>query len=195
MNYLAHLYLAGPQPHPQALVGALMGDFVKGPVPTDYSHRLQQGIVLHRQIDAYTDAHPQVQRSRQRIRPDWRRYGGILVDMFYDHFLACRWQAYSTRPLPLFAAEVYRILTEHQPLLPERMQRSVTYMRDTDLLVSYRDITGIARALAGIERRLRRPSCLGQAAVELEQHYSGFGDDFAAFFPDLIAFVAQHESS
>lgn len=193
MNYLAHLYLAGT--HPQALVGALMGDFLKGPVPAHFPQPLRHGIVLHRHIDTYTDAHPQVQRSKQRIRPEWRRYGGILVDMFYDHFLASRWAAYSSRPLPVFAAEVYRILDAQQPLLPARMQRSVTYMIAADLLVSYRDLAGIARALSGIEQRLQRPSTLGQAAADLEQHYSAFGDDFAAFFPDLIAFVAQHEPS
>ncbi len=86
MNYLAHFYLSGEDPHWR--VGGLMGDFLRGPVPEALPPGVRAGVMLHRRIDAYTDAHPVVGRSRRRVRPALRRFAGIVVDMSYDHFLA-----------------------------------------------------------------------------------------------------------
>lgn len=187
MNYLAHLYLAGDEP--EALVGNLMGDFVKGPVPEELDERLRRGIVLHRRIDAFTDRHPIVGRSKRRLRPRFRRYGGILVDVFYDHFLARNWSRYSAVPLPAFARHVYRILEARYPELPARMQRSVAHMIANDLLLSYRELAGIERALRGIEGRLKRESGLHQALADLELNDAELGRDFEVFFPELVGYV------
>lgn len=189
MNYLAHLYLAGDDPGSR--IGSLMGDFAKGRIDPSLSCAVRQGIWLHRRIDAFTDAHPLVRRSKRRMRPEYRRYAGILVDLFYDHFLAAQWDRYCRHPLDVFARDVYRILRAHQHGFPEPMQRSMRYMREHDLLQSYREIAGIARALRGIEGRLQRPSRLREAASELEHNYRPLADDFADFFPDLIRHVRQ----
>lgn len=156
MNYLAHLYLAGDDS--ELLIGGLMGDFVKGRVDPARPAAVRAGILLHRRVDSFTDQHPVVRRSKARIDPEFRRYAGILVDLFFDHFLACDWPAYSRQPLPQYARRIYRILNRQLPSLPPRMQHSVLYMVRNDLLVSYREIDGIRRALSGIERRLSRPA-------------------------------------
>ena len=93
MNYLAHLYLAGNDA--EALIGSLMGDFIKGRVDPDLPPVLRQAILQHRRIDSFTDAHPIVRRSKQRVTNEFRRYAGILIDVFYDHFLAREWSQYS----------------------------------------------------------------------------------------------------
>lgn len=188
MNYLAHLYLAGD--HPESLVGGLMGDFVKGAVDLRLSPRLRRGILQHRRIDAYTDAHPVTAASRRRMRPPYRRYAGILVDVFYDHFLARHWRRYSAVPLREFTRAAYEALQAHYPQLPPAMQRSVRHMLAVDLLMSYREIDGVARALSGIHGRLKRDNPLDTAVRELLRLYPELEADFGAFFPQLADYVA-----
>ena len=188
MNYLAHCYLAGDAP--EALIGNLMGDFIKGrvddqPLPAG----VRAGIVLHRKIDVYTDNHRVFNTSRRRLRPEYRRYGGVLVDVFYDHFLARDWERYSSVSLASFSRRVYRTLARHQSLFPEPMQRSVAHMIGNDLLLSYRELAGVGRALRGIAGRLKRTNRLARAITELESNYGALGEDFAVFFPELVDFV------
>jgi len=187
MNYLAHLFLAGDEP--EALIGSLMGDFVKGRVDTARPPAMYHAIMQHRRIDSFTDAHPLVRRSRQRIAPDFRRYAGILIDVFYDHFLATHWRSYTDLSLDEFAKQVYQQVGRQLDALPQRMQLSMRYMVANDLLQSYRTLDGIEQALRGIEGRLRRPSRLGEAITELESAYPALRGDFTEFFPLLIRFV------
>lgn len=189
MNYLAHLYLADEAP--ESLIGSLLGDFYKGRISDELAPALRAGVVLHRRVDAYTDAHPVVGRSKRRIDPAFRRYAGILIDLFYDHFLARHWGRYSAVPLEAFTQRVYGVLRARLPELPPPMQRSMGYLLANDLLMSYRRIDGIERALCGIESRLKRPSRLGAAVVELEANYPDLAADFDHFFPQLMAFTAR----
>ncbi|HXH03143.1 MAG TPA: ACP phosphodiesterase [Candidatus Competibacteraceae bacterium] len=189
MNFLAHLLLAGPDPLER--IGQLMGDFHKGPLGAELEPALRLGIWLHRRIDAYTDAHAVVVASRGRVRPELRRYAGILVDLYYDHFLACDWARYHPKPLEEFVAAVHGELLEHYARLPPRMQRSVDYLIERELLLSYRELSGIARALRGISGRLSRPNPLAEGVVDLERHYTLLQADFATFFPELRAYVGQ----
>ena len=189
MNYLAHLYLADPDP--EAWLGSLMGDFAKGTIDSSLPPAIRQNIELHRRIDAFTDTHPLVGASKGRLQREFRRYGGILVDIFYDHFLASDWARFAALPLSRFARSVYAALTIHYDTLPVPMRRSVSYMIANDLLLSYRDIAGVERALRGIEGRLKRPSRLGEAVADLRAHYPGLKADFSLFFPALITYVAE----
>jgi acyl carrier protein phosphodiesterase len=189
VNFLAHLYLAGPEP--QALLGSLMGDFVKGPLAGRYPEPLARALVLHRRIDSYTDTHPVVQRSRARIAAPRRRYAGILIDMFYDHFLARDWTAWSPDPLDRFAARVYALLHEHFELLPERLRSIAPRMAQADWLGSYAHVEAIHEALDRMGERLRRGNALLGAAAELTNAYAAFESDFNAFFPELVSFAEE----
>lgn len=189
MNYLAHLYLSDGDP--ESLVGSLMGDFVKGRVDPGLPPAIRWGILVHRRVDSFTDAHPVFRRSKSRVRPAFRRYAGILVDLYYDHFLAWDWSRYSTIPLEDFAETVYGLLEERQHAFPPSMQRSMSFMVANKLLQSYEELKGIERALQGIEGRLKRPSNLREAIVDLEDNHAALADDFSSFFPDLIRFVRE----
>ncbi len=191
MNYLAHLYLADDDP--ESVIGSLMGDFVKGRIDGTLSGALRWGITVHRKIDSFTDANAVFRGSKRRLRPEFRRYGGILVDLYYDHFLAVNWHRYSDVPLEDYSQRVYRILEEHRRNLPSRMQRSVSYMIANDLLLSYRDVIGIRRALQGIEGRLKRESRLSEAVLDLRRNYASLKTDFDRFFPELIGYVRHLE--
>ncbi len=191
MNYLAHLYLADDDA--ESLIGSLMGDFVKGRVDEGLPAGIRNGVLLHRRVDSFTDAHPVVLRSKARIRPEFRRYAGILIDMFYDHFLARQWHEYASQPLEHFSQRVNQIFADRLHTFPPRMQHSMAYLISNDLLMSYREVGGIAHALAGIEGRLKRPSGLRHAAAELHTNYADLLRDFGEFFPELIDFTRDSD--
>jgi acyl carrier protein phosphodiesterase len=190
MNYLAHLRLAPPGD--DALIGSLMGDFVKGPLPGGYPPCIAHAMVLHRRIDAFTDAHPRVRLSRERVSGPRRRFAGIMVDLFYDHFLARHWHQYSDERLDAFTRRVYALLAQREPTLPPRLREVAARMRETDWLGSYREIGAIHLALDRISLRLRRENRLRGAAEELQAKYDEFEADFRSFFPDLTHFARLH---
>lgn len=190
MNYLAHLCLAPPGD--DALLGSLMGDFVKGPLPGSYPPGIAHAMVLHRRIDAFTDAHPRVRLSRERVSGPRRRFAGIMVDLFYDHFLARHWHRYRDEPLDAFTHRVYGLLAEREHTLPPRLREVAARMRETDWLGSYREIGSIHIALDRMSLRLRRENRLRGAAEELEAKYDEFDADFRIFFPDVTQFARLH---
>ena len=188
MNHLAHCYLSDGSD--LELVGGLMGDFVKGRLDSlEYPQRVLDALRLHRRIDSTTDAHPRVRDSRNRFDPDYRRYAGILTDLFYDHFLARHWGHYHSDPLEDFARRVYDALDVHVELLPRRLQLFAVYMRQRDLLVNYRELDTIEQSLKGISSRLSRANPIGSARVQLEKHYDDLESDFHDFFPDVVRLI------
>lgn len=187
MNFLAHLALSPPGE--DALLGSLMGDFVKGPLGERYPGAIGAAIALHRRIDSFTDAHPRVLGSRTRIGAPRRRYAGIMIDVFYDHFLARHWRDYRDEPLGDFTRRVYALLERRQAELPERLQAVAARMAARDWLGSYAEAKNVGRALEGIGTRLRRGNGLIGAGGDLERDYAGFEADFRAFFPDLLRFA------
>jgi len=186
MNFLAHLFLSGDSP--ELLVGNLMGDFVKGRLDGRFPPGIERGIALHREIDSFAGQNLYFLRSKRRLDKLFGLYRGVLVDLFYDHFLAARWEDYADVPFSLFISDAWRILCEHKALLPERLQRILPLMF-RDWLPSYRDIGGMTAVLHRISSfRLKRANRLGEGAEELSRHYEGLYGDFQNFFPQLIAF-------
>lgn len=188
MNYLAHLFIAGDRP--ESILGQMVADFVKPREMASYSAEVQAGIVMHQQVDSFTDGHRIVGVSKRRMPPPYRRYAGILVDLFYDHFLATEWARYSPDvTLEEFSQGAYRVLRAHEPILPLSLRRILPSMIQNDWLTSYREIENIERALGGISRRLRRENPLPTAVSQLHEHYGDFRRDFVTFFPELLRFV------
>lgn len=188
MNFLAHLRL-GPD-EPQQALGGLLGDFVKGPVAAmELPDPVLQGIWLHRRIDAFTDRHPLVLRSKARVTEQRRRYAGIMVDMFYDHLLARHWTRFAEQPLAMFTARMYQAVLAQQALMPERARTVLVRMAEQDWLGSYAELQSLHMALDNMARRLRPGNHLPGAVVELEREYQGFEADFLAFMPEVIGFA------
>lgn len=187
MNYLAHLYLAGDDPDER--FGSLLGDFVKGRPEQAYDGAVLLGILLHRRVDSFTDAHPVFARSRARVEPGLRRFAGVLVDLFFDHFLARDWASLHPTPLECYARDIYRMVTRREAEMPASMVPAMRYMVAYDSLHAYRDRRHVARALGGIGRRLKRPVPLEQGVRDLERREADFQADFRDFFPQLQAFA------
>ncbi|HEH9403564.1 TPA: DUF479 domain-containing protein [Aeromonas bestiarum] len=190
MNYLAHLHLAA---HTQSsLTGNLLGDFVKGPLPSTLGPAFDEGIWLHRKIDAFTDAHPEHRAAVAFFEAPWRRFGGILVDMLYDHWLSLHWPQFGEDPLPRFLQQSYgQLLADHQRL-PDGLPVALTRMAEQNWIASYRHREGLGRALNGIGHRLRRPILLGDALATLDDASWHSGEQgFLRFYPQLMRFSEQ----
>lgn len=189
MNWLAHLVLS--EPSPAFRIGNLLPDILPWPDWQSLPAKYQGGIERHRIIDTFTDSHPIFRRSVNRVEAPFRRYGGILVDVFYDHLLARTWSRYERVPLNQFVAEFYASLPAHREELPPLAYSRLLQMKTGDWLCSYRELAGVRRALAGIGTRFRKPLALEEATVQLERHYEAFHEDFAEFFPELSLHVDQ----
>jgi acyl carrier protein phosphodiesterase len=187
MNYLAHLYLV--ENTPESLVGAMLGDFIKGAAKNNYSPIIQRNIELHRRIDSFTDAHPIVRASKGVFAPERRRFAGVLLDIFFDHYLAKHWNSFSQIDLPAFTTNVYAVLHDHHELLPEKLQRMLPFMHAEDWLGSYSRIEWIEVTLQRMARRLSRGELLANSGEELRRNYETFEAGFLAFFPELVGYV------
>lgn len=187
MNFLAHTVLgraAGCGP-----VESLLGDFVRGRPEPDYAGAALRGIRLHRRIDSFVDRHPAHQRARSRLEAPWRRYAGVVVDVWFDHLLARDFEAVVGLPLASYSASVYRRLDTHPRPLPPALERFARRARERDLFTRYRDPGTIAEVLDAIGARLRRPVPLGESMAALRRQDGALLDDFRALWPDALAFA------
>lgn len=182
MNFLAHLFLSGNDP--ELLVGNLMGDFVKGRLTGHYPPGIERGIVLHRRIDSFAARNGHFLLSKRRLDPSLGHFRGVLVDLFYDHFLAVHWDAYADVPYSRYLADTRLILGNFEGILPERLRRLVPVMFE-EWLPSYREIGGITAVLERMSLRVKRENRLGEGGVELQRHYEGLYGDFRKFLPEI----------
>jgi acyl carrier protein phosphodiesterase len=189
LNYLVHLYLAGDDAELQ--LGGLMGDFVKGPIPSDYPEKLALGLLLHRRIDSLAQNSPHTRRSRQRLHPKFGHGRGIIIDIFYDHFLASSWADHSSEPLESYADKVYQLLQKHYNRLPAGLQNVALRMIEYNWLVSYQHRAVVGKALQRISQRLSRPLPLAEGVDELIAHEILLRQDFKGFMTEATDFVKQ----
>ena len=190
MNYLAHLFLAGTDP--EMILGNFIADHVKGSDTLKYSENVRKGISMHRAIDTFTDQHPVVRQSIARLRADFRKYAGVIVDMYYDHFLSAQWDEYSDTDLPEFTRIRYNILNTFQSILPARSARLLFYMEKQNWLLSYGSFAGMQQAFNGMSRRTTFESNMELAVVNLKAGYSEFNQEFRQFFPELQSYVKNN---
>ena len=189
MNFLAHLYLSGSNTN--IMIGNFIADHVKGNKFSHYHQDIQKGILLHREIDTYTDAHEIVRKSKRRLHERYRHYDGVIIDIFYDHFLAKNWKNYSQIPLNIYADSVYKLLQENFDNLPKRTQEMLPFMVQYNWLYNYQFAKGIQEVLNGMNRRTNGKSYMNLAIEDLLEHYQIFENDFTAFFEDLYTFSNQ----
>lgn len=184
MNFLAHIYLSGN--NARIMVGNFIGDFVKGRnLLEQFEPDIARGIEIHRAIDAFTDTHPVVKKSKVRLRPMYRHYAPVIVDVFYDHFLARYWNNYSPEPLPQFAERAYQTLLLQRDILPEEVKHLLPYMINGNWLVNYGTFEGIQRALTGMSKRTAHVSHMDESVNDLRKDYDDFRKEFEEFFPEL----------
>lgn len=186
MNFLAHIYLSGDNDN--ITIGNFIADGIRGKKYLKFPKDIQTGILLHRHIDTFTDAHKTVRVSTKRLHENYGHYSGVIVDILYDHFLAKNWTNYSNVPLAEYIDHFYDILEDNFEILPERIQKMMPYMMADNWLLSYASIAGIAKVLDGMNRRTKNRSQMNLAVNELQEFYDEFEDEFTRFFEELIQF-------
>ena len=189
MNFLAHIYLSNNDK--DITIGNFIADNLKGKQYLEFPERIQQGVLLHRKIDSFTDTHPIVKLSKVRLYNNYSHYAGVIVDILYDHFLAKNWTYYSTIPLEVFANNFYNLLNDNFEILPLSIQNMIPFMIRDNWLVSYASIDGISKVLEGMNKRTKNKSKMNLAVNDLQEFYTDFESEFTSFFKELITYTNQ----
>ena len=194
MNYLAHIRLAGDDP--ECLIGNFLGDFVKGRLPEDcYTPGIRRGIMMHRRIDAWTDSHEITRECVRLISPERRRWGRVILDIFYDHLLAVNWESYSNESLRDFLDRAYGIILGAADIFPERAAARIITIIEDGWIEKYRSISGLSVVFEGMSRRVRRKNPLSGSERELVAHYDEMNEHFNRFFPEILEYAKHLEKA
>jgi len=190
MNYLAHIYLSGDDE--ELKIGNFIADSVKGKQFIHFPLRVQKGIILHRAIDTFTDTHPTVSLSSQRLFESYSHYSRVIEDIYYDHFLAANWEDYSPVPLNEYVENFYMLLRQNKSILPSKVRQFMPYMFKDNWLLSYSSIEGIGKILWQMNHRTGRKSKMDLAVKDLQEYYELFEAEFRSFFADLENYTREH---
>jgi len=192
MNHLAHALLAAPDE--DLMFGGLVADFLRGALDPALPPRVRDGVRLHRAIDRTTDDHPEVVAARALFEPPLRRYGGVVLDMWFDHLLARDWRRYGRGTLDDFSHDVRRLLADRQTQTPPRMHGFLRYMQANDLPRAYGDRAMIKRVFVDLSRRIERANPLADALAQIAPREAAIQRHFDAFMPDLIAWAERERA-
>jgi acyl carrier protein phosphodiesterase len=190
MNFLAHIYLSNDNDFVK--IGNFMADGIRGHNYLEFPADIQKGVILHRAIDTFTDAHPVFRKSKHRLHEAYGHYSGVIIDVFYDHFLAKNWTQYSNIRLADYVSHFYKILQDNYDLLTPRTQGLLPYMKAQNWLVSYASIDGIEKILFQMDQRSKNKSNMQYSVKELREFYADFEQEFTIFFEELRTF-AHHK--
>jgi len=193
MNFLAHLYLSGKEE--DVIVGNFVADSIKGNSLHNFPEGIERGIRLHREIDRFTDQHPVVRTSKSHLSAKYRMYAGVIVDVYYDHFLAKNWSEFSDENLQQLVSRTYFLLVRRFHLLPPRSRRILPFMITQNWLVGYRDLGVLQKVFYGMSRRTSQPSGMENAIEDLQAEYALYENEFRAFFPEIINHIDKYRSN
>lgn len=192
MNFLAHLYLAGKDEG--LILGNFIADMVKGKSYELFPQSIQNGILMHRQIDNFTDNHPVFLKTKHLINKDHGRYSGVVTDMFYDHFLAKEWASFSSEALDKFVCRNYRLLIRNYRILPQRARFLLPFMIRQNWLVNYASFPALALIFERMDRRTNYKSGMKTSVKTLQKYYPEIKNDFIQFMPEIKGFASKFTS-
>jgi len=191
LNYLAHIFLSGSKP--KVKVGNFIGDFVKGSRLNNYPTDIKNGIVLHRKIDEFTDSHEIVRNMIGFLRPQFGRYSGIIIDMYFDYFLALNFKKYSNMSLTFFSIKFYISVLWNYKYLPKRVKGFIFHFISTNRLKKYGSLAGLESSLRIMES-YKIPSLNPELIIDfLKKHHEFLENEFLIFMPDLIHFCNKNK--
>lgn len=189
MNFLAHIYLSGN--NDLIKIGNFIADGIRGHDYEQFPIDVQKGILIHRAIDTFTDAHPIFRQSKHRLHEAYGHYSGVIMDIFYDHFLAKNWKTYSDEKLEDYAERFYQSLRDNYDWLNPKTQAMMPSMIGRNWLASYATIEGIGMILFQMDHRTKNRVSMQNAVNELQEFYTEFETEFTTFFEELRAHVQQ----
>jgi acyl carrier protein phosphodiesterase len=189
MNFLAHIYLSGDSR--ELLIGNFIGDYIKGKEYEKYPPAIQEGILLHRHIDYFTDTHAITKSAKKLIRERYGLYAGIVIDIFYDHFLSANWDRFSEMPLKTYVRDRYRVLDSGFSMFPVGVKSWFPYFIKSNWLEAYTSFHGLVMVFKRMSYRTSLPDHSEYAVAQLEENYDLMNDYFDEFIMDLQTYVSQ----
>ena len=193
MNYLAHIYLSGD--NKMIKIGNFMADSIRGKSYEVYERDIKRGILLHRAIDSFTDMHPIYRQSKHRLHSKYGHYSGVIMDIFYDHFLAKNWSLYSKTPLEEFTTDFYILLETNYEILTDKVKSIIPHMRNKNWLLSYSTIDGMQTIMNHMNYRIKNRVPMDESIQELQEYYTEFESEFKLFFTEIQAFSILKRAS
>ena len=193
MNYLAHIYLSGD--NKMIKIGNFMADSIRGKSYEVYERDIKRGILLHRAIDSFTDMHPIYRQSKHRLHSKYGHYSGVIMDIFYDHFLAKNWRLYSKIPLEEFTTDFYILLETNYEILTDKVKSIIPHMRNKNWLLSYSTIDGMQTIMNQMNYRIKNRVPMDESIQELKEYYTEFESEFKLFFTEIQAFSILKRAS
>ena len=188
MNFLAHSYLTFTD---EQIVGQFLQDFIRNKDRFSFPEKIGEGITLHRAIDTFTDAHPEIHEAKKIFSPMVRLYAGAFVDVAFDYFLA---NSLPDKILKEHSEKVYRVLRNHEEFLPENFLRMLDRMEKDNWLYNYSSDWGIEFSMKNV---LNKAKYLNKNLAVFEvflNHKPQLQYHFDHFFPDLVAEVQKIDS-
>lgn len=180
MNYLAHSFLTFTD---EQIVGQFLEDFIPNRDRFSFSDKIQEGITLHREIDTFTDAHPELREAKKIFSPLVRLYAGAFVDVSMDYFLAT---SLPDEVLKNHAEKVYQVLRKYEEFLPERLLRMVNGMEKDNWLYNYKEDWGIQYSMQNVLNKAKYLDKDLQVFEVFMNNKPKLQKHFDIFFPDLL---------
>ena len=184
MNYLAHAFLSNN--NNDLLVGNFIADHIRGNDFSAYPEKVIEGIQLHRRIDTFTDAHPEFKKSKRVFYEGFEKYSGVLVDIYFDYFLAKNFSHYSALPLEIFSKNVYKVYTEHHYILPINSSRFLEYVIKNNIYKEYSSLQGIQTVLNHLSHRIKHNVQLDDSIILFKKNENVLEEHFNLFFRDVL---------
>ncbi len=192
MNFLAHFHLAWPDDG--LIAGALEGDYYKGPLRGELPAAVEQGVKLHREIDAYTDSHPLVVSLRAQFPDHLRRYAGIVIDIAFDHYLTIYWTQFHAQPLQDFNRSIYHSLSKQAALLSTDSRKMIKRLVDYDILNAYHAWDAVPATASRVGERFKRGNPLHAVHDTIAPLRPRLELAFLNFYPQLQNFCVTNSS-
>tara|TARA_Y100000996_G_scaffold70326_1_gene47490 strand:+ start:3884 stop:4474 length:591 start_codon:yes stop_codon:yes gene_type:complete len=190
MNYLAHAYLSGI--NKDIAIGNFIADNIKGNNYKKFNINWQKGILLHRFIDSYTDSHYIFREHSKLFFNSHRHYSRVLIDIFYDHFLAKNWKKYSLTSLVSFELDFYKTLKENLNKFPSDILHKINFFIDQNLFTKYSSIDGLIYVLKKMENKTVYESNLVTSIDKFISFSPKMELQFFIFFEDMINAVNKY---
>lgn len=190
MNFLAHVFLS--EHDFELALGNLIADQIKGKGFDQFSPKVKAGILLHRKIDDYTDHHPAFRSCVKKLFPRYRHYSRVLVDMFFDHFLAKNWQQYHNQKLTDFTTRFYYFLLKKEYSIPDHCNQFISHLVKYKWFESYQTIEGLKKILTQMESRTQFESNLSKGCEDLVNDYFFYESHFSYFLPNIIDYLKNN---
>ncbi len=179
---MAHAYLSNNKP--ELLIGNFIADHIRGNEFDEYDTKIKEGIKLHRNIDAFTDVHPQFKLSKRIFYNGFEKYSGILIDIYYDYFLAKNFEEIANQNLNDFSQNAYGVYDSYKEILPKSSANFLHYVLENDIYCAYSDIKGIERVLFHLSHRIKHGVMLNESLNLFLKHEKELKQHFDVFFSD-----------